>query len=278
MNLFPYQKEDVNKAISLFNSQKNNNAVYLAHEPGLGKTIMALEIAMKLKFQTENILIVCPSSAKGVWRATLEDNYNIKSSVISTGKDKLDLASGVIIVSYDLAISPEIAIQLLRLENFILICDEAHSLGAMNSQRSKLILKEMFPIAKYKIFLSGSVTRNKGIQLWPIFHTILPHKIPPYWPFAHKYCVVKFNRFGKIAGGLKNKEAAEELGNIARDNFLIRRKKVDVLKELPEKLEQKVVLQLDNLDRFKKAAKDFESELIICQDTEKPPSENLATA
>lgn len=66
MELFEYQRKIVDKAITHFtNSDSNENKFNLFLQMGLGKTIIALEIAKQLKPKT--VLIVCPKSLIEMW-------------------------------------------------------------------------------------------------------------------------------------------------------------------------------------------------------------------
>lgn len=288
MKLLKYQEEDVSSALKLF-SRENNNSVYLGHEPGLGKTVMAVEIAKRLK--ANSILVICPSSVKGVWDQAIQEQLGYPPTLIHKQSDSIN-GKRFVVVSYDLSFFPLIINQLLRPPLGIwdaLIVDEAHHLGRYGSKRSRAILGDIVPRARFKIFASGSVSRNKIDQLWPVFHSICPNLIGSYWQFVGKYCHVKEvqwnvrNKDGNLRVqkakrimGAKDNESIARLSKLIKEKFFIRRLKKSVLLQLPDKLEQRVSVQVEN-NRQSQAAKDFSEEAAEAVESERPLSENLSS-
>jgi SNF2 family DNA or RNA helicase len=108
---------------------------YLAWETGTGKTLAALKIAENFK----NVLIICPSSVKTVWRSEIEKwGINLRN---------------VEIVSYDYFRMHIDEILKKTFWNFI-IFDEAHKLKNVKAKITKLVMK-IFPKV-YKVMLSGT--------------------------------------------------------------------------------------------------------------------------
>lgn len=252
--LLPYQKEDVEKACG----EWRDRSVYFGHAMGLGKCCMAIESWKRLK--AKKILVVCPASVRSVWRGEIEKWCSHSPKVQSITKTSATLnGSQVVVVSYDLAATRSIGKQLLRRWD-VIVFDECHALGNPTSKRTKMCLGSLYPKAKKCLFLSGSIQRDKIINVWPVFRTLCPEKIPPYQKFISNYVNTKETRYGiKFLGG-KN---LDKLGKIARENFLIRRRKKDVLKDLPEKLEQEliVILEEDEQKRVESAYQDFNEEV-----------------
>lgn len=91
--------------------------------------------------------------------------------------------------------------------------------------------------AKRKIFLSGTPILNRPKELWTIAKACAPHKFTNYWAYATRYCGGHRGRFGFDDTGATN---LDELQEILRTEFMVRRLKADVLKDLPAKRRQVV--------------------------------------
>lgn len=266
MKLFPYQIEGV----ALLNEiLTKRNAAVLADDMGLGKTAQALEVTKNAR----RVLILSPASVVGVWETEIEQFYSGSelriSATIESQKAIISKNEPYIISSYDMAIRRPILKQLVNQEWDFVIYDEAHNaLGNRESLRCRVSLANLPKVSKKRLFLTGSVTANKIINLWPMYRHCAPDKIPKYWPFAHNYCHVQSNRFGQKVMGGKN---LEKLNKTAR-SFIVRRLKEDVLPDLPEKLYQKVWLHVPEIeaDINLQAARDFTEEELECDD---PPPE-----
>jgi SNF2 family DNA or RNA helicase len=91
--------------------------------------------------------------------------------------------------------------------------------------------------AKRKVFLSGTPILNRPKELFTIAKACAPHKFSSYWSYATRYCAGHRGRFGFDDTGASN---LEELQEILRTEFMVRRLKADVLKDLPAKRRQVV--------------------------------------
>lgn len=253
MNLLPYQQKDVDKICGPW----RDRSVYLGHVMGLGKTIIA--IAAWKKLEAHNVLVVCPASVRGVWKGEVDDwDASAHVQTILTQNVKILLKRherNVVVVSYDLAVSKFIARQLIHDYTWnLVIFDECHCLGSIDSKRTELCCGSLYKRAKKCLFLSGSIQRDKIHNVWPVFKTLCPKKIPSYWNFIERYVYYQDTKYGpKFLGGIN----LEELGKIAKKNFLIRRTKKEIT--LPPKLEQKLLITLPEVEqtRFEQAKLDF---------------------
>lgn len=91
--------------------------------------------------------------------------------------------------------------------------------------------------AKRKIFLSGTPILNRPKELFTIAKACAPQRFSNYWSYATRYCGGHRGRFGFDDTGATN---LDELQEILRTEFMVRRLKADVLKELPAKIRQVV--------------------------------------
>ena len=119
----------------------------------------------------------------------------------------------------------------------------------------------MDPIkAKRRLFLTGTPIVNKPIELWPMIHALDPEGLgKSKMKYAFRYCGAHHNGFGWDFTGSSN---LDELQEILRSKFMVRRLKKDVLKELPPKRRQVLVLECsasikDILEKEKKTYDDY---------------------
>lgn len=226
MRLFPYQEIGAS-------FMAGRNVALLADEPGLGKTaqaIMACAQAIPPTVATPVIGVVCPASVRGVWarefgRFWPKDHYHPEVKLVIESYDKIVRGAKM----------PE------HLDALIL--DEGHYLKSKDAKRTKVIYGEdcdceggLVNYAERVYVLTGTPTPNNSSELWPMLRALAPELILGkngrplnYWAFVGKFCRTQDNGFGvQIVG---NKNSDELKGRIAP--FVLRRRKVDVLKDLP---------------------------------------------
>ena len=290
---FEYQLDDIYRACVLWSERKG---IYLGHEMGCGKTVIAAGIIRWFLVQTQarrwfRVLILVPGSgAKGVWRAAMPEwcpEIAGAGGVLEHHKQKLPKEWRYVICTYDLAIRVDVYRQLMAFPWNVMICDEAHQLGNEQSKRGKLVYGNLWDNITEKILLlSGSISRNSIEQLWAPWRRIAPDIIPPWNVFVDKYCGVtweefwKRNKSGKAVQckrrrirGAKNKAAVKELAALARSNFLIRRFKKDIDKDLPPKLFQTIRIDIPGgaKDTLEQLCREFREEVIEqALDTDRP--------
>jgi SNF2 family DNA or RNA helicase len=218
----------------------------LADEMGLGKTIQAISV---LSNQPEDSLslVVCPKTLVYNWAAEFgKFNTALHFSVLEGSKAQrkeiLDnTKSGVIIASFSIIVND---LDLLQDKKFrYVILDEAQHIKNVSSHRTKAIKKLN---TERRLALTGTPMENNLDELWSIFDFLMPGLLPSRKRFKNMYT--------------SNDDAASLTGLIAP--FILRRRKKDVLVELPDKQEQiipakmtvfqeKVYLQV--LDEIKKS-------------------------
>ena len=116
-----------------------------------------------------------------------------------------------------------------------IICDEATRVSNPKAKQSKLI--KTIP-AVHKIALTGTPLNNAVQDIWNILDFCQPNVLGSYWQFTTKYC--EKDRFGGIISYKNLNELKEHVSNI-----MLRRKKKDVLLELPDKLYETIYVEFD---------------------------------
>lgn len=156
------------------------------------------------------------------------------------------MLENVWVISYDLLRKWKEKIQSKNWD--ILVYDESHYLKNPRAIRTK----EAFKItAKKKLFLTGTPILSRPLDLYT---TVNACGAPiTWWDYVHRYCNAHYTTVYTKKGPKKvldctSSSHLEELHNRIH-GFTIRRLKKDVLKELPPKVRQKIVLPSE---KFKK--------------------------
>ena len=233
--LMPFQRDAVIYAL------QRQGRVFLADDMGLGKTIQALAIASAYR-QDWPLLIVCPSSVRFTWRAAVfrwlptvdEENVN----VITNGRD--DIFGDVIIISYDLLSRKQE--ELIDFRPRTVILDESHLVKSSKSARTKAA-EAIVQHCRRVLLLSGTPALSKPLELFTQIRLIEP-KLLSYNDFGMRYCDGKKINFGagKTGHDFKGSSNMEELRLLLYERLMVRRMKSDVLKQLPSKQRQVIVL------------------------------------
>lgn len=236
MEFFPFQKAGVAFGIT-------RPHCLIADEPGLGKTCQSLGI-VNCDPTARRVLIVCPASLKLNWLKECRMWLARKRTIfVADSKVFPELADGVIIINYDVLIKHRDAIR--DTEWDVIICDEAHMLKNPKAKRTELLfgvianreekkygMADIPPIhAKRRILLTGTPIANRPKELYPLINFLDPIEWSSKWKYQTRYCGA-CQENGWNADGASN---LSELQDRLRRSIMIRRLKIDVMKELPPK-------------------------------------------
>lgn len=224
----------------------------IGDEPGLGKTIQALGFVNYLK--PKNVIVICPNTVVFNWKNEalkwLIDDYEIWP--VRSRNDELPEKNGLfVIANYEKITGNTPLSRSLKREWDIGIFDEAHMIKNPLTSRSQAIIgvNGLMNNSKRTLFLSGTPIENYPREIWPIAAAICPAKFGNWIEFARRYCGLhteeRRGEFVAVADGGAN---LAELQQRLRASFMVRRLKQDVLKELPPKRRQLVVLEDSQID------------------------------
>jgi len=213
----------------------------LADDMGLGKTLQMLTFLLSERNEKGNSpsIIVAPTSLVYNWLAEIEKfTPELNTLIIAGKKDERERIISsindydVVITSYplirrDIDLYKDVAFRFC-------ILDEAQHIKNPQSQNAKSV-KEIN--AESYFALTGTPIENSLTELWSIFDFVMPSYL-----LNHNKFLKKFER--PIVKNSDN-TALKELSRYIRP-FVLRRIKKDVLKELPDKIENKVTVQLTN--------------------------------
>lgn len=211
----------------------------LADDMGLGKTLQVLTFLLSEKREGNKLpsLIVAPTSLVYNWAAEVEKfTPELKILVISGNKDERQ-NNIEDIMNYDIVVTsyPLIRRDIELYENITFkycILDEAQHIKNPMSLNAKSV-KDIK--AQSYFALTGTPIENSLTELWSIFDFILPGYLGTHGKFIKRFerPIVKEN----------DKKSLDELSKYIRP-FILRRLKKEVLKELPDKIEHKLVAEL----------------------------------
>ncbi len=221
----------------LYNIYKCGFGGILADEMGLGKSLQTLYFIKKvLKEKPDSkFLIVVPTSLVYNWEnEILKFTPKIKYAVLAGTKEKrkalFEKQASIYITSYGLLREDFDYYEKMNFE--VCIIDEAQNIKNPNTVATKKAYKIK---AHTKIALTGTPLENSVTELWSIFNFIMPGFLGSLLNFSNKYSVKEFDdTTNKMLSSL-NKQISP---------FILRRKKKDVLTDLPEKIENNIFIEL----------------------------------
>lgn len=245
---------------------KKDGRALLADEMGLGKTAQSLAYLATAP-EALPALIVAPLVTLENWRREIVKFIQVERAeaekasgavtlrqwikaseaptikVIRSGKSSTLEPADFYIINYDLLDKRKDDI--MAVKPCSVIADEAHNLRNAGTQKYQAI-KEIsaIPSVKHRIGLSGTPLYNRGAEIWPLVDWIEPGLLGTHADFCALYCDKYDSR--RV---LPDRRTA--LYEVLAENVMLRRRKVDVLKDLPEKIRHKEAIEVD-IDYYKK--------------------------
>ena len=199
---------------------------------GLGKTLQALAVAelMANLFQIGKVLIVSPTSLKYQWKGEIEKFTDRKATVIEGLNHQRRLLyqndAFYKLVNYELVWRDMEMIRQWAPD--LIILDEAQRIKNWKTRTAKYI-KQLE--SSFAIVLTGTPIENRIEELHSIMEFIDRHHFGPLYRFVHTHRILDEN--GKVVG-YRNLESVRR----SLPEIMIRRKKEDVLKQLPGRIDK----------------------------------------
>ena len=240
----------------------------IADEMGLGKTPNALGW-LYANPHLRPALVVCPASIKLQWAREASAWLGIPLDDIQVMKGVKPgwVSEDIVICNYDI-LSRRLA-DLHRHQFRAIILDESHYIKEAGTKRSKMakLLCDQ-PCVQSVLALTGTPVLNRPKELWHQVYCINPRIWPSFYPFAQKFCdpqridttwntVKKTRNQAWDFNGASNLDVLDET---LREKLMIRRRKADVMDELPA-LETVTVPFEVNLTGYRKARKEVHQRL-----------------
>lgn len=238
LSFLPYQLAGIEQA-----SKRKN--ILIADEMGLGKTAQVIGTINALK-TVKSVLIIATASLAKNWKREIEKfGTRTDLSVGFATTKKLDANANILITTYDVFSRKNDIAKILKEKKYdLLVLDECHYVKNEKSARTMEILgfsrKGITGIqADRKIFLTGTPILNRPVEIWPVAHALDPENFGNFMRFANRFCDAKQTNFGWDFTGNSN---LDELNDLLSTTIMVRRKKADVLEELPSKIRQIIEL------------------------------------
>ena len=240
--LYKYQSEGIRVL------RERDGIALLADEVGLGKTLSSLYYCWRYlpTVPPGPIVVVVPAHLKTVWQRQAAQHLEIRAEALfheAVPPDRLpplDLNS-VLVINYDILTPddwrpntppPERSWVrwLAALKPRMLICDEAHAVSNSESQRSRAV-RWLARRCPRRLLLTGTPMANKPGDLWALLNILWPEKFASKFEFCSEFATPK-----KVYGrwtypGAKNLPELHRL--LTEGCGMVRRRKCDVLKDLP---------------------------------------------
>jgi SWI/SNF-related matrix-associated actin-dependent regulator 1 of chromatin subfamily A len=221
IKLYPFQAEDYRTIVDRFKLR-----AYVGHDPGLGKTVLSLQA---VKDHAPGVtVVVCPAGAKEHWKIESYKHIGRRTETLYGEKPrKLEGGRRIYVLNYDILRFWVDELKALRPD--LVIIDEAQKIknpGAKCSKAAKRLCRRVGKV----LMLSGTPMPNRSIELWFPISILKPELFPSATDYGVRYCAgVKRYGYWDFSGNSNS----SELNQILINEVMVRRKKEDVLKDLP---------------------------------------------
>lgn len=223
----------------LFNLYQFGFSGLLCDDMGLGKTHQAMSSISSIKqilqnYREPKFLVVAPTSVMYHWERLLQTFLPSFSVHLhhGQGREAPSLNQDILVTSYGILRSDKELFKNLHFD--LAIFDEMQ----VAKNHTSLIHKALLTIdAKMRLGLSGTPIENRLLELKSLIDIILPKFLPSDVAFKELF----INPIEKGQDG----ERANLLMRLIKP-FILRRKKSDVLLDLPEKIEELLVVDLSD--------------------------------
>jgi SWI/SNF-related matrix-associated actin-dependent regulator of chromatin subfamily A-like protein 1 len=248
IKLRKYQRTGVKKLRRFLNQ---NGGAILADEMGLGKSAQFLTLVKEDELQT---LIVCPAFLKINWQREAKQ-LGIQARILSGQKPPRHQIKfpQVTIINYDILpfwldyfVDHEYKPKIVGVDECQYICNQ-------NTERGKAT-RFACQRAKRKVMISGTPLTNRPIELYHALQIVRPDLFPSRYIYGQRYCK-PYWAHGQVH--YKGADNLDELHEILKTECMVRRRKEDVLKDLPAKSLMVVPIEIERRKEYEQARDHF---------------------
>jgi len=232
--LYPYQLEGVRFALY-------RRAALIGDEMGLGKTLQAIVLGILKRqiFGFQRILVITLASLKEQWKREIE-KFTSEQAVVVGGtprqRDHLYQHDPSLfkITNYE-AVLRDVT-RVTRFKPDLLILDEAQRIKNFTTKTADTVKR--LP-RKHALVLTGTPLENRLEDIYSIIQFLDPHLLTPLWQFAADHFKLSRAKKNHILGYHNLDLLHQKLKPI-----VIRRRKEEVLKDLPAEVTNNYYLDL----------------------------------
>ena len=211
----------------------------LGDDMGLGKTVQAIAASVFLKRQGKlsRVLIICPASLKLQWAKEIRRFCDESVTVITGPKRRRKKLyaeeSTFTVLNYELVLRDFDLIRSLKPD--LIILDEAQRIKNWRAKTTQLIKKLT---SEYAYVLTGTPLENRLDELYSIVQFLDRRLLGPAWQFMAEHVIR--DEWGAIIGYRGLDKVKRKIAPI-----FLRRRKDEVLNELPERIDNYYYLELE---------------------------------
>lgn len=229
-----------------------NGRMLLADDPGLGKSLSSLMYVDRHP-DLRPVVVVCPASLKWNWQNEITTHLGVRSTVLEGTRPRGRPIAGcpIWVINYDILHAWLPWLQDLKPK--VVIADEVHYARSSRARRTKM-LRKLVRGVKHFLALSGTPICSRPAELFSVLNMLRPDLYPSFHVYAQDFCNLKRRPWGWDYSGAK---ALPRLHRELTASLMLRRRKEDVLKDLPDRTLETVTLPLDDPSDYRKAELDF---------------------
>ena len=238
VRLYPYQAEG-----ALFTVRAGR--ALIGDDMGLGKTVQAIaamEILVR-HFGVTRVLVICPTSLKYQWQSEIlrfsGRRGETAARVINGGRAQRQndyrLDDFCKITNYE-KLKPDLDLIAAWAPDLVIV-DEAQRVKNWNTIAARALKRIDSP---YAIVLTGTPLENKLEELVSIVQFVDQHRLGPTWKLLHEHQLK--DEGGRVTGYTGLEKIGKTLAPI-----MIRRRKSEVLKQLPNRLDQNLLVPMTEM-------------------------------
>ena len=250
----PFQKAGVQYAL-------RQHRCIIGDEQGLGKTIQGVAVATHAVHEGHKVVVIVPPSLRLNWEREFSRWSPDVTTAVITGRFNPGTSQ---LPNADVYIVGDATIEgwhkLLVGNVGALIIDEAHRAKNPKAKRSLAVraISQSIGTNGYVVCLSGTIVINRPIELINPLHII--GRLQPVFgnesAFKFRYCNPVHNGWGYTYNGSSNEK---ELHDLLVGTCYVRRRKQDVLTELPAKRRARIDVEItpSHLREYRRVEEDF---------------------